>query len=142
MKNIGAAAFIVDAEGRVLLVKHTYGRLNWELPGGAGEVAESPVETTVREVKEETGLTVVPQHMTGCYYTPDNEMLHFVFQCKQTEEEALPCPDRAEISECGFWPLNELPRPISDWTVQRIQDASTGNQFVLPTVIGPRVWLE
>ena len=142
MKNIGAAAFIVDAEGRVLLVKHTYGRLNWELPGGGGEVGESPVETAVREVKEETELTVVAEHMTGCYYTPENEMFHFVFQCRQTEVEALPCPDRTEISECGFWPLDRLPRPISDWTVQRIQNAAAGNRFALPTVIGPRIWLE
>jgi 8-oxo-dGTP pyrophosphatase MutT (NUDIX family) len=142
MKRVGAAAFIADAEGRVLLVKHTYGKLNWELPGGAGEVGESPVETAVREVKEETGLTVVAQQMTGCYYTPENEMLHFVFQCERFEEDALPCPDRAEISECGFWPVNALPRPISDWTVQRIQDAVEGSRFALPTFVGPRVWLE
>ena len=142
MKSIGAAAFIVDEAGRVLLVKHTYGRLNWELPGGAGEVGESPVETAVREVQEETGLTVVAQHMTGSYYTPENEMLHFVFRCERTEHDAPPCPDRAEISECGFWPVSALPRPISDWTVRRIQDALEGARFVLPTVIGPRVWLE
>jgi len=142
MQNVGAAAFIVDSEGRVLLVKHTYGRLNWELPGGIGEVDESPCETAVREVKEETGLTVVAQHMTGYYYAPENDKLHFVYRCRQTEEEALPRPDLGEISECGFWPVNALPRPMSDWTVQRIQDAVNGNTFALPTVIGPRVWLE
>jgi 8-oxo-dGTP diphosphatase len=141
MKKVGAAAFIADAEGRVLLVKHTYGQLNWELPGGGGEVGESPVETAVREVQEETGLTVVAQHMTGSYYTPENEMCHFVFRCERVEE-AVPCPDLTEISECGFWPVNALPRPISDWTVLRIQDAVDGNQFALPTTIGPRVWLE
>ncbi|MCW3055546.1 MAG: hydrolase [Chthonomonadales bacterium] len=142
MKNVGAAAFIVDGEGRVLLVKHTYGRLNWELPGGIGEVDESPCETAVREVKEETGLTVVAQHMTGYYYAPENDKLHFVYWCRQTEEEVFPRPDLAEISECGFWPVNALPRPMSDWTVQRIQDAVEGKTFALPTVIGPRVWLE
>lgn len=42
MKNVGAAAFIVDGEGRVLLVKHTYGRLNWELPGGGGAALSGP----------------------------------------------------------------------------------------------------
>lgn len=142
MKKVGAAAFIVDEAGRVLLVKHTYGRLNWELPGGAGEAEESPVETAVREVKEETGLTVFAQTMTGCYYTPDNEMLHFVFRCERVEEDALPYADQAEISACGFWPIEALPRPISDWTVRRIGDAVNGNQFDLPLIVGPRVWME
>ena len=142
MKSVGAAAFIVNEAGRVLLVKHTYGHLNWELPGGGGEIGESPVETAVREVKEETGLAVVAQHITGSYYTPENEMFHFVFRCSRIETEALPTPDRAEVSECGYWPVNALPRPISDWTVRRIQDAVEGNKCALPTVIGPRVWLE
>lgn len=142
MKNVGAAAFITDTEGRVLLVKHTYGRLNWELPGGAGEVGESPVETAVREVREETGLLVIARHATGVYYTPDNEMCHFVFWCERIEEGSLPSPDQEEISECGFWPVNALPRPISDWTVRRIQDAVAGNRLALPLVVGPRVWLE
>jgi 8-oxo-dGTP diphosphatase len=142
MKNVGAAAFVVDEDGRVLLVKHTYGKLNWELPGGGGEPHESPAETAVREVKEETGLTVVARHVTGSYYIAENETLHFVFWCRALEAEAVPCPDRAEISECGFWPVEALPRPISDWTVQRIQDAVAGHKLPLPLAVGPRVWLE
>jgi 8-oxo-dGTP pyrophosphatase MutT (NUDIX family) len=57
-RRIGAAAVIVNDEGGVPLVKQTYGRLNWELPGGAGEAGESPDETVLREVREETGLDV------------------------------------------------------------------------------------
>jgi 8-oxo-dGTP diphosphatase len=141
-KGIGAAAFILDEAGSVLLVKHTYGRLNWELPGGGGEANESPVETALREVREETGLVVTALHMTGYYYTPENDWLHFVFRCEREDPEAVPCPDREEISECRFWPIDALPRPISDWTIRRIQDAATGNRFWLPVAIGERVWLE
>ena len=142
MKTVGAAAFIVDGEGRVLLVKHTYGHLNWELPGGGGEFHESPVETAIREVREETGLRVVARHMTGCYYSPENESLHFVFHCEREETAAIPQADGAEISECAFWSPEALPRPISDWTVQRIRDAIAGRKFPLPQSIGPRIWRE
>ena len=141
-KGIGAAAFIVNDEGKVLLVKHTYGRLNWELPGGGAESNESPVETAIREVREETGLTVSAQHLSGCYYDPQNDSVHFVFWCNQSEPAAVPQPDRAEISECRFWSPEALPRPISDWTVRRIQDAIAGNSFGLPVNIGERYWLE
>jgi 8-oxo-dGTP pyrophosphatase MutT (NUDIX family) len=37
---LGAACANFDGEGRVLLVHHTYGRLNWELPSGAAEPGE------------------------------------------------------------------------------------------------------
>jgi len=53
MERVGAAAVILNGDGEVLLVHHTYGMLNWELPGGIGERGESPTETAVREVREE-----------------------------------------------------------------------------------------
>ena len=142
MKNVGAAAFILDDRGGVLLVKHTYGHLNWELPGGAGEVNESPVETAIREVKEETGLEVEARHMTGSYYNEENDSLHFVFWCRRKESDALPIPSCEEISACEFFSRKNLPRPISDWTLRRIQDEYDGNKCQLPLTIGPRVWLE
>ena len=36
-KKLGSAATITDERGYVLLVKHSYGKLNWEIPGGAAE---------------------------------------------------------------------------------------------------------
>ena len=44
-----AGAVILDSQGRVLLVKHNYGPLNWEIPGGAAELDETPTETVLRE---------------------------------------------------------------------------------------------
>ncbi|MDU0200884.1 NUDIX hydrolase [Paenibacillus sp. MAH-36] len=57
-KLIGAAAVILDSEGKVLLVKHSYGKNNWDLPGGKAEEDESAQETAKREVHEEVGLKV------------------------------------------------------------------------------------
>jgi ADP-ribose pyrophosphatase YjhB (NUDIX family) len=58
---VGVGAVIVD-EGRVLLVRRgtepMLGR--WTLPGGLLEVGEPLLAGVVREVTEETGLTVEP----------------------------------------------------------------------------------
>jgi 8-oxo-dGTP diphosphatase len=58
---VGVGAVIVD-EGRVLLVRRGTEPLRgeWSLPGGLLEVGESLMAGVVREVREETGLTVEP----------------------------------------------------------------------------------
>ena len=141
-KKLGSAAVILDNIGRVLLVKHTYGRLNWDLPGGLSEPAESATDTALREVREETGLNVVADCATGVYYDPADDMHHFVFLCCQVDSTAVPKADLAEVSETGYWSTESLPRPISDFTVRRIQDAVRGPRPRLPVVISPRCWLE
>lgn len=58
---VGVGAVIVDQD-RVLLVRRGTEPLlgRWSLPGGLLEVGESLTDGVIREVREETGLTVEP----------------------------------------------------------------------------------
>ena len=58
---VGVGAVVVD-EGRVLLVRRGTEPMKgqWSLPGGVLEFGESLLSGVVREVLEETGLTVEP----------------------------------------------------------------------------------
>ena len=142
MKLLGSAAIIRNEVGHVLLVKHSYGKLNWELPGGRAEAGESIASTAVREVLEETGLHVIPQRLTGIYYAPENDSHHFVFECTPEDNVTRPESLSSETTACGYFDPDALPRPISDWTVRRIGDALTGVLVTLPVSIAPRNWLE
>lgn len=119
---VGAAAVVFDERGRVLLVRHTYGRLNWELPGGASEPGETFAETALRELREETGLAARVEKLAGIYYKQENDSHHLVFRCT-LENASEPVPTSDEISACAYWATGQLPRPISDFTVRRIRDA-------------------
>jgi len=140
--RLGAAAVIVNGQGEVLLVQHNYARQDWTLPGGAADPRESITETALREVREETGLEVVAEHVTGLYYEADLDMLNIVFWCVTPDGRFDLRPGKGEISRCAFWPPDALPRPISDYTLLRIQEALAGARYPLPTIIGPRRWIE
>jgi 8-oxo-dGTP pyrophosphatase MutT (NUDIX family) len=44
-------------EENVLLVRHTYGRRCWDMPGGGVRRREAPADTARREMREELGIT-------------------------------------------------------------------------------------
>ena len=68
---IAAIAVITDGRGRVLLVKQTGGPFagSWLLPGGRAGDDESAVHALVREVREETGLTMSDARYVAGYRT-------------------------------------------------------------------------
>ena len=64
-----ASAIVKNSEGKILLHRRSDSDA-WSLPGGAMEIGESISETVKREVKEETGLEVEPEYITGIYSDP------------------------------------------------------------------------
>ncbi len=141
--TIGAACAIFDGDGRVLLVRHSYGRRNWELPGGTSLPDEPPDLTAARELAEETGLEMRDGRLAAVYFEPQHPrlgpLLHFVFLIPWTPE-MKPSARPPEIDEVGFWPPEALPRPISDFTERRITDAR--REAVVYGVVASRAWRE
>jgi len=99
--RMAVGAVVVD-RGRVLLVRrgHEPAKGNWSLPGGALELGESLTDGVVREVREETGLTVKPVELVELldriHREGERVRYHYViadYLCRVVEGEMLDASD-------------------------------------------------
>src|SRR3954449_2056101 len=66
--TLGVRALVIDPQGRVLLVKHSYVS-GWHLPGGGVETGEPIHGALARELLEEGGITALePPVLQGLYF--------------------------------------------------------------------------
>jgi 8-oxo-dGTP diphosphatase len=67
-----AGGIVFDAAGRLLVIRRGRppGAGLWSVPGGKCQAGESPAQACVREVAEETGLTVAIERFAGRVVRP------------------------------------------------------------------------
>jgi 8-oxo-dGTP diphosphatase len=126
----GAAAFIFDGEGRLLVVKENYGRFRWSLPGGAIEHGETPEEACAREVLEETGVEIRVEHLVGTYELPDITV--HAFRCTIVRGEPTLQPTD-ELSAVEWFPPRAIPEPRSNVLHHALDDALEGRRNLART---------
>jgi len=123
-----AGIILVDQMNRVLLVHQTYGRQVWGLPGGMVEDGESAWQAARRELQEEVNITTEHIELAGLYYQPHRNRYIFTFKASTYIGEIK--VDQKEIDQYGFFDINDLPKPMSSFTVDRIKDALSSTKTV------------
>ncbi|MBV9574770.1 MAG: NUDIX hydrolase [Acidobacteriales bacterium] len=111
---VGVGAVIVEHD-RALLVKRRHAPLAdaWSIPGGALELGETIRDALVREVREETGLSVEVADLLGIFdriiRDAKGEILyHYIlidFLCRITGGE---CRARDDAKEIRWFTLDEI----------------------------------
>jgi ADP-ribose pyrophosphatase YjhB (NUDIX family) len=63
------SGLVLDDDGRILLARRAAdpGRGLWDILGGFADEGESPLETLVRELREETGVEIEPLEFYGAW---------------------------------------------------------------------------
>ena len=124
--TLGVRALVIDGDGRICLVRHTY-RDGWFLPGGGVKPGESLVEAISRELREETGIALPerPRRVLGVYSSfaekKSDHVVVYVLDDWQRGERRSP-----EIAEMRFFPPEGLPDGTSAATNRRVQEWMTG----------------
>lgn len=133
-RPLASFAAIFNTAGEVLLVRLSYDQGQWALPGGNIDPGESPADAVVREVREETGLEAAVEDLYAVYWRRDIDGTQFGFRCRVTG--GVLTPDGREILEARYFPLDALPRPISNGTIARVNDARGQGPVVVKVVEG------
>ena len=123
----GVCAIIVDDAGRVLLNRRT-DTGKWATIGGTVEPDEQPADALIREVYEETGLTIAIDRIVGVSTAPratlpNGDNVQYVlttYRCRPTAGEARVNDD--ESHEVRYFSVDDLPE-LRPEHLQRIKDA-------------------
>jgi ADP-ribose pyrophosphatase YjhB (NUDIX family) len=125
--TLGVRAVVIDAAGKVFLVRHSYVS-GWHLPGGGVEAGETLVQALARELREEGDIEVVdtPQ-FHGVFFNPvDSPRDHVaVFVVRVFRQDPATRPNR-EIAERGFFSLDALPAETTPGTRRRLAEVLEG----------------
>jgi len=93
-------AAIVTSNRGVLITRRHDGRPLWGFPSGEAEPGESPADTGIREVKEETGLLVKASHVIGERNPHPQTQRHMIYlACRPYQGTDVHVGDEAELAE-------------------------------------------
>lgn len=119
--GVTATAIILNEEGKVLLLKHTFRPgSGWGLPGGFLKAGEPPEKALRRELQEEVGLSLenVSLYKVRVFKTPNQ--LEVVFRATATEHAE---PQSIEISKLEWFNRDNLPSGLPADQQRLIQHA-------------------
>lgn len=131
---VSVAGVTLDNVGRVLLIKRRDNG-QWQAPGGVLELGETLEQGVVREVAEETGVSVEPTRLTGVYKNVHKNVVALVFRCEVVGGQALP----TEESQDTRWiEVEEAMRLMEDVFSTRVADALIADGCVVRSHDGRR----
>jgi len=114
--KVGVKCVLTDGN-LVLLVRHTYGDRDWDLPGGSIKRHEQPGTAARREMGEELGVRIDHWQALG-EVEANKHHRRDVLHCFQAELSSHPLTiDHGELATARWFPRDALPRDLGDYVL-------------------------
>ena len=129
--TLGVRGVVLDAEGKVFLIHHTY-VTGWHLPGGGVEAGETFLEALKRELMEEGMIELRAEPaLHGLFFNSHVSRRDHVavYVVREFLQHRVPQPNR-EISACGFFAVDALPADTTEGTRRRIAEVVHGQKSI------------
>jgi len=126
--SVSVAAAIVDDRDRVLVIQRQDNG-KWQPPGGVLELDESITEGLAREVREETGLEIRAERLTGVYKNLSLGVVALVFRAVRVAGTETLSDETAAID---WWDAETIMRRTDPAFAVRLLDAL--NDSAVPAV--------
>jgi ADP-ribose pyrophosphatase YjhB (NUDIX family) len=107
-------------DGRMLAIRRRDNG-HWEPPGGVLELNETIEAGLVREIREETGITVMSERLTGVYKNMEQGIVALVFRCSVIDRAATRTDD--EVAEIAWLTADEVEQRMDEAYAVRLLDA-------------------
>ncbi len=115
----GCALVVQDDDGRLLLVRHSYGSRSWVVPGGGMKKGEDPLAAARRELAEELSCTFAEARLAAIQQDVFHGVPHVVHVVAGTISGTAQ-PDRREVMEARFFHRGEFPAELSSVVARRL----------------------
>jgi len=125
--TLGVRGLVTDAQGRVLLLRHTYVN-GWHMPGGGVERGETAEAALARELVEEAGveatgpMALISIHSAEAKFRGDHILFYRVGDWR-----ACAATSKGEIAEIRWFAPDALPEETTAGTRARVAEALHGH---------------
>ncbi|MGW1112297.1 NUDIX domain-containing protein [Streptomyces albidoflavus] len=109
-------------DGRLLAIRRADNG-TWELPGGVLETQRNPKAGVAREVREETGIHVEVDELTGVYKNTTRDIVALDFRCKPSGGTERTSSESTAVS---WLPPDQVSGRMAEVYAIRLLDALDG----------------
>ena len=127
--TVGVRAVVLDRDGKIFLVKHSY-VAGWHLPGGGVEPGETLATALARELREEVNIDLVePARLFAIYFhRRASRRDHVAVYVVRSFRQSAPPKPNYEIIAHGFYAPDALPEGTTQSTRVRIAEVLNGRE--------------